>query len=72
VNPQAPATLAPEKTRYPLYRRLGGPQDHSGRVQKASPQLQFEPGTVQPVASHDADNANPAPQVFVSIKRKVI
>jgi len=29
----ATAALTPEKTRYPLYRRLGGPpQDHSGRV----------------------------------------
>ena len=25
------------KTRYPLYRRLGGPQGRSGRVQKISP-----------------------------------
>jgi len=24
--------LAPEKTRYPSYRRLGGPQGRSGRV----------------------------------------
>ena len=30
----APAALSPEKTRYPLYRRLGGPQSRSGRVRK--------------------------------------
>jgi hypothetical protein len=27
---QAPAALFPRKTRYPLYRRLGGPQGWSG------------------------------------------
>ena len=30
-------TLPPAKTRYPLYRRLGGPQGRSGRVRKVSP-----------------------------------
>ena len=30
----APAALPLGKTRYPLYRRLGGPQSRSGRVQK--------------------------------------
>jgi hypothetical protein len=30
-------TLTPGKTRYPLYRRLGGPQDRSGQMQKISP-----------------------------------
>ena len=33
----APAALPPEKTRYPLYRRLGRPQGRSGRVRKISP-----------------------------------
>ena len=32
----APAALPPGKTRYPLYRRLGGPQGRSGRVRKIS------------------------------------
>ena len=31
-----PAALSPGRTRYPLYRRLGGPQDRSGRVRKIS------------------------------------
>ena len=31
------AALPPGKTRYPLYRRLGGPQSRSGRVRKISP-----------------------------------
>ena len=34
---QVPAALAPRKTRYPLYRRLGGPQDRSARVRKIVP-----------------------------------
>ena len=34
---RAPATLPPGKTRYTLYRKLGGPQDRSGRVRKISP-----------------------------------
>jgi hypothetical protein len=33
----AQAALPPGKTRYPLYRRLGGSQDRSGRVRKISP-----------------------------------
>jgi len=32
----APAALPPEKTRYPTYRRLGGPRGRSGRVRKIS------------------------------------
>ena len=33
----APTALPPAKTRYPLYRRLVGPQGRSGRVWKISP-----------------------------------
>ena len=33
----APAALSPGKTRYPLYRRLGGPQGRSGHVRKIRP-----------------------------------
>jgi hypothetical protein len=32
----APAALLPGKTRYPLYSRLSGPKDRSGRVWKIS------------------------------------
>jgi hypothetical protein len=32
----APAALPPGKTRYPLYRRLGGPQGRCGQVRKIS------------------------------------
>ena len=44
-------SLPPGKTRYLLYRRLGGRQDQSGQVRKISPTLGFNPWTVQPVAS---------------------
>jgi len=47
----APAVLSPGKTRYPLYRRLGGTQGRSGRVRKISPPPGFDPRIVQPVAS---------------------
>ena len=55
-----PAVLPPGKTRYPLYRKLGGPQGRSGRVRKISPPSGFDPGTVQPVASRYTDWAIPA------------
>jgi len=41
----APAALLPRKTRYPLNRRLGGPQGRSGQVRKFSPQPEFDPRT---------------------------
>jgi hypothetical protein len=51
----APAALPPVMTRYPLYRRLGGPQGRSGRMQKISPPPGFDPRTVQLVASRYTD-----------------
>jgi hypothetical protein len=36
-------SLPPGKTRYPLYRRLGGPQGRSGQVRKISPPPGFDP-----------------------------
>ena len=47
----ATAALPPGKTRYLLYRRLGGPQDRSGRVWKIFPPPGYDPRTVQPIAS---------------------
>jgi hypothetical protein len=57
----APVVLPPEKSRYPLYRRLGGPQGRSGRVQKISSPLGFDPRTVQSVAYRYTDWAISAP-----------
>ena len=48
-------SLPPGKTRYPLYRRLGGPQGRSGHVRKISPPPWFHPRTVQPVAIRYTD-----------------
>ena len=45
------------KTRYRLYRRLGGSQGRSGQVQKFSPLPGFDPRTVQPVGSRYNDYA---------------
>jgi len=50
-------SLPPGNTRYPLYRRLGGPQGRSGQVQKISPPPGFNPQTTQPIASHYTDYA---------------
>jgi len=55
----APAVLPPEKTRRPFYRTLGGPQDRSGLVWKISPPLEFDPRTVQSVASRYTEWAIP-------------
>jgi len=41
---------APGKTRYPLYRRMGGPQGQSGQVRRILPPPGFDPQTVRPVA----------------------
>jgi hypothetical protein len=43
--------FTPGKSRYPSYRRLGGPQGPSGQVRKISPPLGFDPRTAQTVAS---------------------
>ena len=43
-------SLPPGKTRYPFYRRLGGPQGRSGRAQNLVP-TGIRSRTVQPVAS---------------------
>jgi hypothetical protein len=56
----AAAALPPGKTRYPLYRMLGGRQGRSGRVRKISPPQEFDPPTFQPVASRYTDYAIPA------------
>jgi hypothetical protein len=46
--------LPPGKTRYPLYRKLGGLQGCSGQCGN-SPPPGFDPWTVQPIASRYTD-----------------
>jgi hypothetical protein len=43
------------KSRYPLYRRLGGPQGRFVQVRKISPPPGFDPRNVQAVANHYTD-----------------
>ena len=52
-------------TRYPRYRRLGGPHGRCGRVRKISPPPGFEPRNVQPVASRYSDYAIPASEFSI-------
>ena len=59
VQRYTPAALSLGKTRYTLYRRLGGPQGRSGQVRKISPPPGFDPRTVQPAASRYTDYAIP-------------
>jgi hypothetical protein len=54
------------KTRYPLYRWLGGPQGQSGQVRKISPPPGFDHRTVQPVASRYTDWATGPTYRYVS------
>ena len=44
-------TLPLGKTRYPLYKRLGGPQGWSGQAENLAPPG-FDPRTVQPIVYH--------------------
>ena len=46
--------LPPGKTRYQFYRRLGGPQDQSGRAENFFP-IGIRSRTVQPVVSRYTD-----------------
>ena len=44
---------------------VGGPRDRSGRVPKISPLPEFDPRTIQPVASRYTDWAIPALQKYI-------
>ena len=59
-------TLPPGKTRYPLYRRLGGPQGRSGRAENLAPP-RFEFPAVQPVAQSLYRLSHPAHGKAISI-----
>jgi len=60
----APTFLPQGKSQYPLYRRMGGPQGRSGRVQKILPEPGFAPRTIQPVASSYTDFDIPGKQPY--------
>ena len=62
----APAALPLVKTRYQLYRRLGGPHGRSGRMRKTSTPPGFDPPIVQPVATRYTDCAIPTLRWYTS------
>jgi len=62
-------SFPPGKTRYPLYRRLGGSQGLSGQVRKISPPPGFDPRTVQPVACRYIDWATWPMSIEVEVRK---
>ena len=54
VSPTPRLPLPPEKTRCPLYKRLGGPQGRSGRAENLLP-TGIRSRTIQPVVSRYTD-----------------
>ena len=58
-------TLPPGKSRYPLYRRLGGPQGRSGRAENLVP-TGIRSQTAQPVVSRYTDTAT-RPTMYVCV-----
>jgi hypothetical protein len=62
-------SLPPGKTRYPLYRRVGGPQGRSGQVRKISPPPGFDLRTVQPVASRYTDWATRPTGILNAVRK---
>jgi hypothetical protein len=67
-----PAALPQGKTRYPVYRRLGGPESRSGQVRKISPPHRDSiPGPSSPVASRCTDYAIPLMHRMYNIKMEL-
>jgi len=64
-------SLPPGKTRYPLYRRLGGSQGRSGQVRKILPPPGFDPQTVQPIASLYTDYATQPMKMYVIFRNEI-
>jgi len=65
-------SLPPGKSRYPLYRKLGGLQGRSGQVRKISPLSGFDPRSVQPVASRYTDWATRPTDPFIATDKSYI
>ena len=62
-------TLPPGETRYPFYRRLGGPQGRSGQVENLIP-TGIRSRTVQPVAQSIYRLSYPA-HIFIHLANKI-
>ena len=63
-------TLPPGKTRYPFYRRLGGPQDRSGRAENLVP-AGIRSRTVQLVAQSLYRLSYPAHEKYTVYVRNI-
>jgi len=61
------AGLSPEKRRYPLYMRRGGPQGLSGWVRITSPTPGFDPRTAHSIASRYTDYVVPTHVMNVGV-----
>jgi hypothetical protein len=68
----APVALLPGKTRYPLYRRMGGLHGRSGRVRKISAPPGFDSRTDQAVAIRYTDCAITTRLKVINDREKVI
>jgi hypothetical protein len=55
LTPRPDHFTSGKETQYPLYRRLGGPQDQCGQARKIPPPSGFDSQTVQQVASRYTD-----------------
>jgi len=63
-TPRLDRLTSGKESRYSLYRKLGGPQGPSARVQKISPPVGFDPRAVHPVSSRYSDGAITAHTYF--------
>ena len=60
-------TLPPGKTRYPFYRRLGGPEGRSGWVENLVP-TGIRSRTVQPIVSRYSDSATRPTHITIKLR----
>jgi len=67
-TPRSGCFIPRQKTRDPLYRRLGGDKGRSGLVRIISLPPGFDPQTVQPVASSNTDWAIPTHKQYNSVQ----
>ena len=66
ISPTLRPALPPGKTRYPLYRKLGGSQGRSGQAENLVP-TGIRSRTVQPGSSFAIPTEVPGPRVYIHI-----
>jgi hypothetical protein len=70
VVSSTPRPLYPRETRYPFYRRLGGPHGRSGRAENLVP-TGIRSRTVQPAVTHYTDWATRPTPCPINVKEKI-